>query len=1010
MRHCFFFNTLFILILIMKGGLVMAVEPTLEVAEYGVGNWPEEGRGNHRAVIRVEKDADIVWAHIPWRRRDPNPQEKQIRLWDTAANQWISEVFPVEVNAEYGDILFEPISPAPSEYHIYYMPVQKPERFVTSEYLPAQSPERTKLGKKLMYLNLTPEKLEQYPKAQLLRIEARSEFQSFYPMEVVATEAERAALLGEYPDASYLLFPEDRAPEHHIRMKYHIPWRWAERGPSNRFEGEAKPNEYYVFQIGVYATKDNIDDLDVRFGDLKNADGDIIDASALDSINLSGKDWNGEPITKTYAVPKGTVRALWVGVMVPPNAQGQYKGTLRIGPKTDANVPLIKAQDFELALNVAGEPIEDHGDNDIERFARLRWLNSTIGLEPTVVPPYTPVQRDGDKVSILDREIVFGKDGLPASIRSRGHEILAAPISLTVDTKTERLNWNPSDTKVVTENEAQVSRATQSDLGALTARLETDTEFDGAITVRAYFTAREKTELSDISLRIPMRSEVAKYMMGFARRGGYAPDEWAWKWDIDKVQQTLWIGETYAGLHLKLLHREDNFPFPDMYDVGLPESWGNGHKGGAVIAREGDRMQVDVFSGNRTLEAGETVLYRFRLLVTPFHEFPKEHWELWYGHHTIGGNVAHLHHGTGVNMWINYPFLEADKILNYRKKIEEQGYTQGLDLYYTVRELSDHAAELWALRSLGKEIFKTDSAFSYTDKGAVIAEAGGGYSWLQEHLVQDYSPGWMVIFGGGPVDAAIGTVGLSRWHNFYLKGLEYLMKKTGFKGLYLDGIAYDRNIMQRAARVMHSVTPDARVKFHSGNNYDYAGRKSSPLVFYAEHLPYFTQMWIGEMYDYNRAPDYWLVEISGVPFGVPSEMLNYHDGGNPYRGMLYGMYGRMHGSAADIWKLWDAFQIADAEMIGYWDKDCPVQTGQEGILATVYKKDGESLIAIGSWATETHEVQLEIDWDALGLDKSKVELYAPKIEHFQAEQTLAPEDVFSIDPAKGAIFWIKLKK
>ncbi len=53
--------------------------------------------------------------------------------------------------------------------------------------------------------------------------------------------------------------------------------------------------------------------------------------------------------------------------------------------------------------------------------------------------------------------------------------------------------------------------------------------------------------------------------------------------------------------------------------------------------------------------------------------------------------------------------------------------------------------------------------------------------------------------------------------------------------------------------------------------------------------------------------------------------LNYETGGNPYRGMIYGMTGRLHICTPYLWQVLDAFGIEDAEMIGYWRKDCPVQ-------------------------------------------------------------------------------------
>jgi hypothetical protein len=121
------------------------------------------------------------------------------------------------------------------------------------------------------------------------------------------------------------------------------------------------------------------------------------------------------------------------------------------------------------------------------------------------------------------------------------------------------------------------------------------------------------------------------------------------------------------------------------------------------------------------------------------------------------------------------------------------------------------------------------------------------------------------------------------------------------------------------------------------------------------------------MYGYNLPPDYWLVEISGIPFGLYGEMLQ--GGGNPWRGMLYGMTNRLHwqGDPREIWKLWDAFGIADARMIGYWEPDCPVGTGDPSVLATVYRKPGRSLVSIASWAEGKADCRLG-DWKALGLD------------------------------------------
>jgi len=277
---------------------------------------------------------------------------------------------------------------------------------------------------------------------------------------------------------------------------------------------------------------------------------------------------------------------------------------------------------------------------------------------------------------------------------------------------------------------------------------------------------------------------------------------------------------------------------------------------------------------------------------------------------------------------------------------------KGVNVYYTVRELSNYVAEMWPLRSLGDEIFSTGEHFIYSVEKAEMSQAGGGYPWLKEHLVSGYVPAWRQPLFDGETDAAIATQGLSRWHNYYVEGMRWLMEKTGVDGLYLDGIGYDREIMKRIAKVMQRTDRDSRINFHSGNNYAYLDHRTSPANQYMEHFPYISNLWFGEMYDYNLPPDYWLIEVSGLPFGLTSEMLNYENGGNPYRGMLYGMTGRQHASVSAMWRFWDSFGIEDAEMIGYWEDACPVRTDRKGVLATVYRKPGKSLISLARWPEE----------------------------------------------------------
>ena len=169
-----------------------------------------------------------------------------------------------------------------------------------------------------------------------------------------------------------------------------------------------------------------------------------------------------------------------------------------------------------------------------------------------------------------------------------------------------------------------------------------------------------------------------------------------------------------------------------------------------------------------------------------------------------------------------------------------------MKIYYTVRELSNRAAELFALRSLGDEILS---------KGP-----GGGFSWLQEHLVSDYIAAWFVP---ELKDAAVINTGVSRWHNYYVEGLNWLVKNVGIDGLYIDDVAFDRTTMKRVRKVLDRSRPGALIDLHSANQFNVRDGFANSANLYLEHFPFLNRLWFGEYFDYNSAPDFWLVEISG---------------------------------------------------------------------------------------------------------------------------------------------------
>ena len=972
--------------------------PTDEL--YGVGIWNADSLGNHRVIVSVDKPADAVLATIDWRRRDLNPEAKNLIVVDAATGERITNVCRFTIDRERGEVVFQPQT-VPGEYYIYYLKnVMSGSPYYPTVNYPAF--ENTASADWVKKNKLSGKKAPALPAAKVVQFQAINELNSFYPMEVIATSNETARLLKEHPGEKYILFTEDR--KFPIRMTTDIPYKWIADNRHDFFYGQADKGEYYVFQLGVWAARSNVENLHVDFSALTNkATGEQIPASSFTCFNTEGTDVTGTVFEKNCSVDKGKVQALWVGTQLPEHlSAGTYQGTVTVSA---ANA---ESKTVQVSLNVSENVIANHGDNEPWRHSRLRWLNSQIGFDDEVIAPYTPLVMKDKTISCLGREIKLSDLGLPEHITSyfketmtgigtNGRSVLAAPMELAADGGA----WENLNFEITKHKQGAIAWKALNQNSRFLMDLEGEMESDGNIAYKVTLVAREDASVEDVALRTHLASGVGRYMMGLGEKGGYCPNDLRWKWDVEKNQDAVWVGDVNAGIQIRLYdnkyERPLNTNFYHQKPLHMPVSWCNAGNGGIDIHNAADGTRINAYSGKRSVKKGDRLYYYFNLALTPFRPIDTDkqgrerynhNYEFLDGIQKRGANVINIHHANAINPFINYPFLRTKEMKAYIDGAHARDMK--VKIYNTVRELSNSCVEMFALRSLGNEIFSEGP--------------GGGFSWLQEHLDQNYIGAWFVP---GLKDAAIVNSGISRWHNYYLEGLDWLMKNVGIDGLYIDDLAFDRMTMKRIRKVMNRTNPGAMIDLHSANQYNPKDGFANSANLYLEHFPYLDRLWFGEYFNYDFPPEFWLVEVSGIPYGLMGEMLE--GGGNPWRGMLYGMTGRSpRVDNGPLWKLWDSFGMQNSEMIGYWVKDNPVKTGSEKTLATVYSHMGDkALISLATWEDTDAKVKLSIDWAKLGLDPSKVTLHAPAIENFQQETTWKPGDEIVVPKGKGLLIIAK---
>lgn len=900
--------------------------------------WDPAELGNHRVRVLVETASGLVRVVVPW----VTPQHHHgVGVVTTLDGEEVGRAHAVP-----GGYTFAPAR-GPGRYLLYFAPYANTAKayYPQDEYLTGQGN-----GGEPSALAV----VEAY--------EPRTEHDRYTDMERPAPPVE-----------GFLAFGEDRA--HPVRMR-ELPARWLER-PPGPVRLSADRGEYLAFQVGVYGSR-GLDDVRVE-----------CEAPGFTCFTLGGVDHLGNAFTRGLDVPPGTVQALWCGL--PASEQGPFAVTVHARGEEPRTV--------EFAVDLGEEERADAGDDEPARLSRLRWLDSRLAADDTVTRPFTPVTVSGATLGVLGRTVTLGPDGLPAALTSyftpevtaigdEPTELLAAPVTLTVPS----VDWHTGGWRVTGRGDSFVSWTSRWSGGGLALALEGRLEFDGTLDYTLELAAETARDLDDVRLRLPMRRQ--PYLMGLGVRGGAHPRELDWHWDVARNQDALWTGSVNAGVQVRLSDdgyaRPLNTNFYHQRPLVLPRSWHNEGRGGVRL--EGDDLVC--YSGPRRMEAGERLRFDVRLTLTPFKPIStRAHFEQRYYHGfapaaeiaASGASVVNTHHATEVNPYINYPFLAVDRLKAYVDDLHAAGLRS--KIYYTVRELSTRAPELWALLSLGDEVLATGP--------------GGGCAWSREHVGDGRLPAW---FSTATDDSSLITSGESRWHNYYVEGLSWLVRHAGIDGLYLDDLGFGREVMQRVRRVLDRGVPEPLIDLHSANQYNERDGFASSANLYLEHLPYVDRLWFGEYFDYGAEPDHWMVEMAGIPFGVMGEMLE--GGGHPWRGLVHGMTARIYGAGGDprpLWRLFDAFDVPGAEMLGYWSPRSPVTTGDDGLRVTTYRHADRAMIAVGSWHDGPVRAKLDLDWAALGLDPARAVLRSPAIDGLQEAAVHAQGEAIEVDG--GRVLW-----
>lgn len=663
---------------------------------------PESGltaySGDIRAKLVVsaedlEPQTGVVTAQIWWRRRDPRPENKSVIVTDDRGSIIPSSARLVETAC--GVISFTP--PQPGTYFVYYLPYRRGGGGAHLQFewygcdaetpdcvLSAASSTATtfELGgppnceARMPSATVAVSWLENRPNAEAEKDHAvdGTPFNGFTPMELIALPSELSTL----PSNTLNLFLEPR--ENMVRMFHTPPAHWGRNGEVLKASLNAREAEFFTFQVGLYANGAPQQDLRVSFhgAELVHSLGlagaaASIPAEAFTCFNTGGIDQHGQEFRKQFSLGAGETGSLWIGADLPVGAFGTYLATFNVSTNTST------ARTLTAVMNVSKGAVSDHGDDDVYNLSRLRWLDSSIGVDGDAVWPRSrfanltvqqSLQSGGFTVSLVNKEVTIGADGLPsmATVRTvklrqgqnitRRRDLLASPAQLVVlDAAGKPIDFAVAVPATITNHtSAAVRWISRLVGGGVTISLTGKLEMDSYLTFEAMVSATSApVVVSDVQLLIAANGSVARRMFGMGSVGApVAPLEWNWERQAGVGNNRLWVGDVDGGVFVTPRGEGDDwvsptygkdypiYPFlpsswagagvgPDsnssVYGANLTLAFDNGGHKSATNASIPSAVVCTVFSGHRKL-TNDATQFLFDMMFTPAHPLDlSSHWK-----------------------------------------------------------------------------------------------------------------------------------------------------------------------------------------------------------------------------------------------------------------------------------------------------------------------------------------------------------------------------------------------
>lgn len=640
-------------------------------------------------------------------------------------------------------------------------------------------------------------------------------------------------------------------------------------------------------------------------------------------------------------------------------------------PLPKLEIPEALALKLEVTVeDAAGKPLSTESSDLKALRYRFPWSNNEVGVTERVIPPYTPVTCQDDRIGVWNRSYRLDGLGLPRALKNDGLEQIKSVRMVAVQNgqETEFPVTAPRLTRWV---DAQADLEGASEAAGLKLSAQTRVEFDGfvksTLTI-APLDAKAGAAVEKLFLEIVLPEAEATHFCTTA--GGWAAvhDVTPKHWTSQQTASGMMVGDFVP--YIWLTNSDRAFLWAADSDQGWITDGDRSHPT-QEIKRENGTVTLRI----HFIEL-PTKLTQPTSLTHAWQAFPARPLPAGWRSIICGGSTETLPGAVNSYFW-----FEGDWAVLWP--------------YYC-------SPYPWSMEKSRAAYDRFAPDTSHRPMVGSIAHSVGRYRDYDGRDFKAYAVDW----GSRPGDSGNANCTAGRGPNdFRLYHYERWVKEAGFRGLYVDEnyLALETNFLTGGAYFR----PDGRLQ----PGYGYFGLreyfKRLKNMFHLNNVPepnlwqhissgaaYFA--WPGDVFfeGENVEPtDEQFDYIEVLPSGRMRAIASARCSGGAMTMMCQSQrhatvfeakhthqfvgWVMAHDVLPEQVRWWNmlaqeaGFYREDVEFIGYWKPENPIKTATPDCAVSVHRSGKRALAWIVNTAREDREASVRVDWAKLGFDRAR---------------------------------------